>query len=50
MELTDSELAIRWWSRRTINELIELTGLTENEINEISYDSKIWFWKKQQSL
>jgi len=50
MELTDNELAIRWWSRRTIKELIELTGLTESEINEISYDSKIYFWRKQQSL
>lgn len=50
MELTDRELSLRWWNRKSINEKIELakkatfpeiyfSGLTDREIE--------WIWKNQ---
>lgn len=50
MELTDKELAVRWWGRRSIKELREISELTDKELDNIDSDGKEYFWRKQQSF
>ena len=52
MELTDKELAVRWFDRKTISEkeqLIKKTGLSI-KIENLTDSDKEWIWRKQQSL
>ena len=52
MELTDKELAVRWFDRKTISEkeqLIKKTGLSI-KIQNLTDSDKEWIWRKQQSL
>ena len=51
MELTDRELALRWWSRRTIEEKRTLTDYdySDEALSSLSDLIIEWFWRKQQS-
>jgi len=50
MELTDRELAIRWWSTRTDEEKEKLTE-SVTIVRETLVDSEIeYVWRKQQTL
>lgn len=52
MELTDKELAVRWWGRRTTQEQYELLNkyLGRSNFNNLSSDDKYWIWKQNQEL
>jgi len=52
MELTNKELAVRWWSRRTTQEQYELLVkyLGRSDFNSLSNDDKYWIWKQNQTL
>jgi len=50
MELTDSELAIRWWKRKSSEEKVELLKLVK--IQNYNFDSLTnnqieWIWRNQ---
>ena len=52
MELTDRELAVRWFDRKSTTEKIKeikKAGLTL-KIEQIYNSDKEWIWRKQQSL
>jgi hypothetical protein len=52
IQLTDRELAVRWWGRRSEEEkkvLLE-TYLPSYKINSVSYETMYWIWLKQQKL
>ena len=52
MELTDRELAVRWFDRKSTNEKIEeikKAGLTL-KVEQVTDRDKEWIWRKQQSL
>lgn len=52
MELNDKQLAVRWWSRRTTQEIQLLISkyLGGNESINLSDDDKYWIWRKNQTL
>lgn len=53
MELTDRELAVRWWNRKsTIEKVEELkkAGLKRENVNKLSESEMEWIWRNQQSL
>ncbi len=53
MELTDRELAVRWWNRKsTIEKVEELkkAGLKREDVNKLSESEMEWIWRNQQSL
>ena len=52
MELTDRELALRWWHRKSIQERIELAKQANFPIEYIDYDTLTgneieWIWRNQ---
>jgi hypothetical protein len=52
MELTDRELAIRWFDRKSITEKkekIKISGLSVT-IENLTIDDKEYIWRKQQTL
>ena len=52
IQLTDRELAVRWWGRRSEEEkrvLLE-TYLPSYEISSVTYETMYWIWLKQQKL
>jgi len=52
MELTDRELAVRWFDRKSTTEKeqeIEKAGLSI-KIENLTDSDKEWIWRKQQSL
>jgi hypothetical protein len=52
MELTDTELGVRWFDRRTEEEkqmLLKQYGIT-TEIRHLTDNDKEWIWRKQQKL
>ena len=53
MELTDRELAVRWWNRKsTIEKVEELkkAGLKREDVKKVSESEMEWIWRNQQSL
>ncbi len=53
MELTDRELAVRWWNRKTTTEKIEelkKSGLIREGVNALTESEKEWIWRNQQSI
>lgn len=52
MELTDKEIAVRWWDRRNTQEQYELLNkyLWRNDFNNLSNDDKYWIWKQNQTI
>jgi hypothetical protein len=51
VQLTDRELAIRWWGRLSITEQEEVLSnskLTKLTIREIDYETMYWLWLNQQ--
>jgi len=52
IQLTDRELAVRWWGRRSEEEkkvLLE-TYLASQEVRSVNYEAMYWIWLKQQKL
>ncbi len=53
MELTDRELAVIWWNRKSteekLNELKKV-GLKREDVNKLSQSEMEWVWRNQQSL
>lgn len=52
MELTDRELAVRWFNRKSTSEKeqeIKKAGLAI-KIENLTDSDKEWIWRKQQSL
>jgi hypothetical protein len=50
MELTDRELAVRWWNRKsTIEKVEELkkAGLKEEDIKKVNESEMEWIWRNQ---
>ena len=52
VQLTDRELAVRWWGRLSVKEkqAILKEYLPSYDINNIDYESIYWVWLKQQKL
>lgn len=53
MELTDRELSIRWWGRRTHKEKMELTKelkIIRTNLDSLTGSEIEWVWRKQQKL
>jgi antitoxin component of MazEF toxin-antitoxin module len=52
VQLTDRELSVRWWGRRTVEEkqAILKEYLPSHNIENIDYESMYWVWLKQQKL
>ena len=53
MELTDRELAVRWWNRKSTTEKVEelkKSGLKREDVNKLSESEMEWVWRNQQSL
>jgi hypothetical protein len=49
MELTDMELAVRWWSRKRTDEKVEFThklGFSEERIYVFLQETILFIWKK----
>ncbi len=52
IQLTDRELAVRLWGRRSEEEkkvLLE-TYLASQEVSSVNYETMYWIWLKQQKL
>jgi hypothetical protein len=52
IQLTDRELAVRWWGRCSEEEkkvLLE-TYLASYEVSSVNYETMYWIWLKQQKL
>jgi hypothetical protein len=52
MELTDRELALRWWNRKSIQERTELAKLAKLEIEDRNFKTLTgneieWIWRNQ---
>ena len=52
MELTDRELALRWWNRKSIQERTELAKqakfpVENREHNTLTYCEIEWFWRRR---
>lgn len=52
VQLTDRELAVRWWRRLSTEEKENLlkTFLPTFSVNNVSYETQYWIWLKQQKL
>jgi hypothetical protein len=52
IELSDPELAIRWWGRKNEEEKQDLLDeyLPDFKIDEMNRRDIFWLWKKQQKL
>jgi hypothetical protein len=52
IQLTDPELAVRWWGRLSDEEkqLYLNTYLPSYEINEVDYETMYYIWLKKQEL
>lgn len=52
VQLSDPELAVRWWSRREPSEKQELLNkyLPQHSSDEMSSQDIYWLWLKQQKL
>ncbi len=52
VSLTDRELAIRWWSRLSETEQVEvITHLNLTfQLQEVTDDNAYWMWSKRQKL
>lgn len=53
VQLTDRELAVRWWGRLSTTEqeeVISNSKLTKLTIREIDYDTMYWLWLKKQNI
>lgn len=52
IELSDPELAVRWWGRKEEKEKQELLNkyLPDFKIDNINHQDIFWLWKKQQKL
>lgn len=50
IQLTDRELAVRWWSRLSTEEKESLlkTFLPTFSIDIVDYETQYWIWLKQQ--
>jgi hypothetical protein len=48
--LTDPELSVRWWNRLLVEEKQSLlnTYLPSQEVDNMSYETIYWVWKRQQ--
>jgi hypothetical protein len=52
MELTDRELALRWWNRKNIQERTELAKQAKFPVEGIDYNTLTgneieWIWRNQ---
>jgi hypothetical protein len=52
MELTDRELALRWWKRKTIEEKNELAkqakfSLENRNVQKLTDNDIDWIWRNQ---
>lgn len=52
VQLSDRELAVRWWGRKSIEEKMDLlkTFLPKYGIEDIDYETMYWIWLRQQNL
>lgn len=52
VQLSDRELAVRWWGRKSIEEKMDLlkTFLPKFKIENIDYETMYWIWLRQQKL
>lgn len=52
VQLTDRELAVRWWERCSTEEKESLlkTFLPTFSIDKVNYETQYWIWLKQQKL
>lgn len=52
IELSDPELAVRWWGRKNDEEKQELLNkyLPDFKIDDMNHQDIYWLWKKQQKL
>jgi antitoxin component of MazEF toxin-antitoxin module len=52
VQLTDRELAVRWWGRRSVEEKQDILKehLPLHNIDNMDYESVYWVWLKQQKL
>ncbi len=52
VQLSDPELAVRWWSRKESSEKQELLNkyLPKHSSDDMSSQDIYWLWKKQQKL
>jgi hypothetical protein len=52
IQLTDPELAVRWWGRLSDEEKQQYlnTYLLRNEISEVDYQTMYYIWSKKQEL
>jgi hypothetical protein len=52
IELSDPELAVRWWRRKNNEEKQELLNkyLPDFKIDDMNHQDIYWLWKKQQKL
>jgi hypothetical protein len=50
IQLTDRELAVRWWGRLSTEEKESLlkTFLPTFSIDKVDYETQYWIWLKQQ--
>ncbi len=52
VQLTDRELAVRWWDRLSNKEQRDYLNqhLPSFSIGEIDYETQYWIWLKKQTL
>ena len=52
VQLTDRELAVRWWDRLSNQEQRDYLNqhLPSFSIDEIDYETQYWIWLKKQTL
>lgn len=50
VQLTDRELAVRWWGRLSTTEQEEVLTNSSIVIRPIDYDTMYWLWLKKQKI
>lgn len=50
VQLTDRELAVRWWGRLSTTEQEEVLSNSKLTIRPIDYDTMYWLWLKKQKI
>lgn len=52
VQLTDQELAVRWWGRLTIDEKKNILNsyLPSCSVDNMTYENMYWVWLKKQKL
>jgi hypothetical protein len=52
IELSDPELAVRWWGRKNEEEKQDLLDkyLPNFKIDKMNHQDILWLWKEQQKL